>query len=173
MVSILCQMNRILLSENIFILQEVSKEVYTSYIPILNGNLAGHFRHIIEYYNVFFEGLEQGKIVYSARKRDKSIELCCDNAIKAIDNIQKKLIEISNSENILLSITDDLPDDIETTLPSNLSRELLAVYTHTIHHNAIIKIGILTIAPQTKLPEHFGIAPSTIAFHEQQKSVNI
>ncbi len=168
MVTTLCQMNVFLLQENITVLQEISENNYTEYITTLNGTLAGHFRHIIEYYNVFFEGLEYQKIDYSARKRDKSIEASPYNAIIAIQGIETKLSSIAHLENISLFIADDLPNGIETTLPSNLSRELLAVYTHTIHHNAIIKIGILTIAPQTKLPEHFGIAPSTIAFHQQQ-----
>lgn len=173
MVTTLCQMNKVLLSENILVLQEISEEIYTTFIPSLNGNLAGHFRHIIEYYNVFFEGLECKEIHYSARKRDKTIEQCRANAVKAIENTQNNLKNITFSENIPLCITDDLPDDTKTTIQSNLSRELLAVYTHTIHHNAIIKTGILTIAPHTKLPEHFGIAPSTIVFHKQQKSITV
>lgn len=169
MISTLCQMNSALLHENIELLKEVSDSLYTDYNPILNGSLAGHFRHIIEYYNVFFEGLEQQKIIYSARKRDKSIEICCQNAILAIEKIQKQLSDLANYENISLYIADDLPDDIEATLKSNLARELLAVYTHTIHHDAIIKMGILSTAPGTKIPHHFGIAPSTIAFHEGRK----
>lgn len=173
MIATLCQMNKILLSENIEVLQEISDEIYTTFIPSLNGTLAGHFRHIIEYYNVLFEGLEKEKIVYSARKRDKSIEHSSKNAIKSIKNIQGDLDRIISADDIPISISDDLPNEIHTTIQSNLSRELLAVYTHTIHHNAIIKIGILTIAPHTKLTEHFGIAPSTIAFHEQQKSMSL
>jgi hypothetical protein len=166
-------MNKILLSENVSLLQEISNSIYTAFNPVLNGNLAGHFRHIIEYYNVFFEGLEKGEIIYSARKRDKSIENSCKNAIVAIENIQKNLICIQHSENIPVRIADDLPDNEEATILSNLSRELLAVYTHTIHHNAIIKMGILTIAPETKMPKNFGIAPSTIAFHQQKNSITI
>ena len=47
-------------------------------------------------------------------------------------------------------------------LPSTHARELAFVFSHTIHHNAII--GTIARALHVALPENFGTAPSTIAY---------
>jgi hypothetical protein len=52
------------------------------------------------------------------------------------------------------------------TSQSNIERELMYNIEHTIHHLAIIKIGLNAVAPQIALSEHFGVAPSTIR-HKQ------
>jgi len=38
------------------------------------GEISGHMRHIIEFYECFLDGLPAGRIDYDARKRDQSIE---------------------------------------------------------------------------------------------------
>lgn len=39
---------------------------------------------------------------------------------------------------------------------------------HTIHHLALIKVGLKLVYPDLDLPNHFGVAPSTIKFQQAQ-----
>jgi hypothetical protein len=50
---------------------------------------------------------------------------------------------------------------------STVGRELIYNIEHTIHHLAIVKIALKAILPSLELPEHFGVAPSTIR-HRQE-----
>ena len=52
-------------------------------------------------------------------------------------------------------------------LPSTHARELAFVFSHTIHHNAII--GTIARAIGVELPSNFGTAPSTIAYRNQSE----
>ncbi|MDX1476670.1 MAG: hypothetical protein R3301_03155 [Saprospiraceae bacterium] len=51
-------------------------------------------------------------------------------------------------------------------MDSSLERELIYNIEHTIHHLAIIKIGLAIIAPDIPLPAHFGVAPSTVKYKQ-------
>jgi len=53
---------------------------------------------------------------------------------------------------------------------SNIKRELVYNLEHAIHHMAIIRIGVINIAPEIELSEGFGIAPSTIKYYKSLKA---
>jgi len=47
---------------------------------------------------------------------------------------------------------------------TTFNRELLYAIEHTVHHMAIIKIGMLLNYPNVTVPENFGVAESTIQY---------
>ncbi|MFK7899334.1 MAG: hypothetical protein AB8B61_01115, partial [Cyclobacteriaceae bacterium] len=47
---------------------------------------------------------------------------------------------------------------------SSVSRELIYVIEHTVHHMAILKMGAIINFPSVKFPENFGFAQSTIDY---------
>lgn len=53
-------------------------------------------------------------------------------------------------------------------IPTSLERELMYNIEHTIHHLALIKVGLKLVYPDLDLPNHFGVAPSTIKFQQAQ-----
>lgn len=69
---------------------------------------------------------------------------------------QLKLLKISSDYNLIINNT--------AKVNSTLLRELLYVMDHSIHHMALIKIGINVNFPQIHLNENFGIFSSTIKF---------
>jgi hypothetical protein len=50
-------------------------------------------------------------------------------------------------------------------LDSNYYREVMYNLEHTIHHHALIKVGIEHFT-SLQLPESFGVAPSTMQYRE-------
>jgi hypothetical protein len=50
---------------------------------------------------------------------------------------------------------------------STIGRELIYNIEHTIHHLAIVKIALKSSIPGMHLPEHFGVAPSTIRYRQE------
>ena len=51
-------------------------------------------------------------------------------------------------------------------IQTNYFRELLYNLEHSIHHQALIKIALYRI-PHIKIPETFGVAPSTLEYRMQ------
>ena len=64
-----------------------------------------------------------------------------------------------NKPNKLLVLQNESADNLE--IDTNFYREALYNIEHTIHHMALIRVGIKEVSSIT-LPEYFGVAPSTI-----------
>jgi len=143
--------------------------LYQTPLELLSGSTIGqHTRHIIEFYNCLIEQSAEGDkpiINYAKRRRDMLIESAPDHALYTIRDILDKLTAMDMSKTCRLDCTEHGPDNL--LVPSSLGRELIYTIEHTIHHLAIVKIALKAINPSIALPEHFGVAPSTIR-HRQE-----
>lgn len=134
---------------------------YTQPISILEQQTIGHqVRHIIEHWQILIENYESNVINYANRKRDIVIEQNKELAINLLQTLQQQSNKINSTLNIV-SI------DETTTFSSSYYRELDVVAEHIIHHAAIIKMAIISIDSNFKIPTNFGYAPSTISYKEQ------
>lgn len=144
-------------------LHQIDDTQYTSTIPILSHSTIGqHTRHFIEFFQCLLQQVPTTIIDYDKRIRNTVIESNPAAAIQAIDHILTQLPEQTPEKEITL-ISDygiECANCVEVS--TNFRRELIYNIEHTIHHLAIIKIGLLSIAPEIVLPAHFGIAPSTV-----------
>ncbi len=122
-----------------------------------NASIGQHTRHIIELYCELLEGYRSGLVNYDKRKRNKTIETDLQFAIECLTSVMKA-IELPNKP---LLLETGLGSDREMTISSDYNRELLYNLEHAIHHMALIRIGVKELT-QIALPEHFGVAPSTI-----------
>jgi hypothetical protein len=104
---------------------------------------------------------DSGIINYDKRERNKIMETNCSFAITQINNI----IEHLNKENKNLFLKQQI-DGRSIEIDSNYSRELLYNFEHCIHHQALIKVGLLQFNSIT-INENFGIARSTIEYRKQ------
>jgi len=142
---------------------------YQASLAILSGSTIGqHTRHIIEFYNCLLEqSLESVEPVinYANRKRDHRIESEPDYALSYVDSISEKLNELVSDKKCLLNCAEHGQADL--MINSTIGRELIYNIEHTIHHLAIVKIALRSTMPDIVLPEHFGVAPSTIR-HRQE-----
>ena len=143
-------------------LKDIDPEVYSRPLDLLFGASIGqHTRHLVEFYQCLLDQLPEAEINYSNRLRDPQIESDPEVALKAILRIVSQLESIDVKASVTLHCSEHF-EGSDTVVESNVGRELLYNIEHTIHHLAIIKIGLAAIAPQIQLPEHFGVAPSTI-----------
>jgi hypothetical protein len=142
----------------------IDPAVYARPLEVLSGSTIGqHTRHIIEFYACLVEqaaGQHEPRINYAARRRDLRIETDPDHALTLSRTLAGRLGELVESVPCTLDCVEHGDAGLETR--SSIGRELQYNVEHTIHHLAIIKIALRLVAPDIALPEHFGVAPSTI-----------
>jgi hypothetical protein len=150
------------LSESLSLLQDAE---YTKPSKILfNATIGQHARHIIELFLCLENGYTDGVVNYEKRKRDHRIETERKLAIQHLKDIYHR-IERPNID-ILLE-TEDYEDTITTvSIPTNYYREIAYNLEHTIHHMALIRVGINDVSSLV-LPEEFGVAYSTIKYRKE------
>lgn len=146
-------------------LNQLSNEEYLRPSTILlNATIGQHVRHIIESFQCLVKGYDEGVVNYEKRKRDYEIENNKELASSLLKNIYQDL-ERSNKDIILEA--EDYLDTMETvSIPSNYYRELAYNLEHTIHHMALIRVGVNEVS-SVVLPEEFGVAYSTVKYRQQ------
>lgn len=143
-------------------IHNLSYDEYNKRIPELsNASIGEHCRHIIELFEQLNNGYQSGMINYDNRKRDVRLQSDIDFATEAIAIIIKQL-DKPNKQLILVYSLCNEKQEIE----SNYLRELFYNLEHCIHHQAIIKIGMLHFNLQVN-DETFGIAKSTLEYRKQ------
>lgn len=150
------------LNEMVDLLTQLSDNDYTNKCPALSHATIGeHTRHIIEMFQCLENNYDNGLVNYDKRQRNIQIQTDTAFAIKTIKSIQENL-ERPNKRIDLQQII----DGEEIKIESNYLRELLYNLEHCIHHQALIKVGILYSENVTVHPD-FGVARSTIEYRNQ------
>ncbi|HTE24799.1 DinB family protein [Flavitalea sp.] len=141
-------------------LNQLSQQEYAKPCGTLFKNTIGqHVRHILELFQCLENGYDSGVVNYEQRKRDAVIENNKEFATGLLTDVYKKL-EKEDKELILEAIYDDLSDE-PIRIRTNFYREIAYNLEHTIHHMALIRVGINEVS-NIKLPADFGVASSTV-----------
>ena len=150
-------------------LSVIDPVTYQAPLELLSGSTIGqHTRHIIEFYHCLLEqsNNEAGSVIdYSKRRRDYLIESQPDHALQYVNELCDKLNDLDTTLLCKLDCSEHGQEGI--LVESTIGRELIYNIEHTVHHLAIIKIALKSVMPALDLPEHFGVAPSTIR-HRQE-----
>lgn len=127
---------------------------------------SSQLRHVLEFYECFLEGLAGFHIDYDARQRDESIERSRRAALTRIEEILDRLEsepELHKDSTLFVRAEDathlGLRDPFTT---SSVSRELVVLSSHTIHHFALVAMTLR--GHGVIVEERFGVAPSTLSF---------
>ena len=159
-----------LLSNSLGQLREVVYELndtkYTYSLSILGGATIGqHLRHILEFYLCLFEALEARDPVvnYGNRRRDTALETKREKALKTITHIEEQLQKHTSDLSLTLQ---SFTEGIKVQARSSLYREYVFNLEHTVHHMALLRIGLREAAPSLTLDKSFGVARETIAYHK-------
>jgi uncharacterized damage-inducible protein DinB len=155
------------------VLQELSSALYTlpieSYqksLPCLSGSSIGqHARHIIEFYQCLLSSADTSVLNYDDRKRNKLIEENKEYAISCIETIIENFYATNLSQEITMIACYDKSDNA-ISVNTTIQRELIYNIEHTVHHMAIIKIGLKELDSTFDVPANFGVAISTIKHQE-------
>lgn len=165
--SALTSANTNLLDQAVCLMERIGDNAFSTGPELLPSHRAGsHFRHVLEFYECFLNGVESGSVDYDARNHSQALEgnrlAACEKAAEIIGRLQ----EIS-------SLDDRQPLEVrmegdDIFLRSSIGRELQALSSHTIHHFALISIALRLhgIAVDAK----FGMSPSTLQFQTEQSN---
>lgn len=146
-------------------LNQLTNEEYVQPSRILfNATIGQHVRHIIELFQCLEKGYNEGIVNYEKRKRDYQIETNKELASALLKEVYQN-IGRPNKEIILEA--EDYYDTMEiASIPSNYYRELAYNLEHTIHHMALIRVGVNEVS-SIELPVEFGVAYSTVKYRKQ------
>jgi hypothetical protein len=110
------------------------------------------------------KGYANGEVDYDKRIRDNKIETDKNFALSLLQEITRQIGK-ENKSLYLLVYYDEFqvePDKIST----NYYREIAYNLEHTIHHMALIRIGLREIG-DIQVDDSYGVAPSTIKYRQQ------
>jgi uncharacterized damage-inducible protein DinB len=130
---------------------------------VLAPPVGPHFRHCLDFYVCFLDGLDLKVVDYGARSRRAELEQDRRAAVGASESVAERLAELEPgvlSEPLQLRREPADDADREQWLGSTIGRELQFLSSHTIHHYALIALS-LRLAGHP-VPETFGVAPSTL-----------
>lgn len=146
-------------------LQQLSHQEYIKPCNTLFNNTIGqHVRHIIELFQCLENGYDSNMVNYEKRPRDIAIETDKELASQLLQNIFKKLSR-PDKELVLEACYDEHSADA-ITITTNYYREIAYNLEHTIHHMALIRVGITEVS-EIQLSDDFGVASSTVKYRKQ------
>jgi hypothetical protein len=157
------------------LLQGLKLDAYTRKSPdVFGASISGHYRHCLDHFTSVLRALDAEEVDYDDRDRDSRIESSPDFALvitrqlrvgferwspAVLDTPVKARCEISYTHG-------------EAPVTSScLGRELVYCIAHAIHHYALI--WVMARLMNVSLPEHFGVAPSTVAYLESTRREDI
>ena len=149
------------------IVSDINKEDYVFPSVQLSGSTIGqHVRHTLEFFVCLMGSYQSGIINYDLRSRDTQIETHPKIALKSIDAIKCFLKKTTENKCLKLEGSYNTSLDHGFSIETNYYRELIYNIEHSIHHMALIKIGIRELADYVEIPPHFGVASSTVRYKE-------
>jgi hypothetical protein len=140
--------------------EKLTDEQYRFPVRVLSDASVGqHLRHVIEFYEELFNGYDTGLVNYDRRKRDHRIETDRSFALQKLLRIGEEMNRPDKTLSIMASFATE--EGGVSEFKTNYGRELLYNLEHTVHHMALIRVGIEAVSA-IRLPVQFGVAESTI-----------
>lgn len=163
------QTSKRILEQLIGLAENITDKNFTQSLPVLLYTSVGkHYGHIIEFYQVMLEGIHSGRINYDSRKRDPDLEDSRIRCLTELRKVERLFHEPLWPDPIELCGSYSAYSDEVFSVGTNAEREMVYNIEHAVHHMAIIRIAIQHEFPETRLPEDFGYAFSTLK-HLRQK----
>jgi len=146
------------------LLQELTDEQYSMPSNVLfNASIGQHVRHIIELFIELEKGYQSGLVNYEKRKRDYRIETQRNVAAELFHEILNTVEKTNKPLQLEAGFNNNSNDLIYSD--TNYYRELAYNIEHSIHHMALIRVGVNDL-PDLLLDDNFGIATATIKYRQ-------
>jgi len=143
------------------LLNQLTEEQYTKPLSCMAQNSIGkHVRHVIECYQCMLQGIETGLVDYDKRARNMQLETDKDFSLEVLHSISETILKVEEKQ-IQLAVT---YSETTSLVQTSVMREVAYNVEHTVHHLAIIKMGINVAYPSVQIPENVGVASSTISY---------
>jgi hypothetical protein len=126
-----------------------------------SGGIGGHVRHCLDHISALLAGTCTGLCAYDRRQRGTAVETSRAAAIEAIADTTIRLqgLDAVNLESEVFVETQLDSSRATVITRSTLSREVVFLVSHTIHHNAIV--GQMLQARGFDVAPRFGFAAAT------------
>ena len=160
----LLRANSELLQQGIQLLSRHDEVTFKASDPVSWGSgIGSHFRHVLDHYRSFLDGMEYGLIDYDKRVRNTEEEADLNVALSSVGEIAERLdaanVDVAAPVNVRVRASTE-GESVHSV--SSFGRELQFLVSHTVHHYALIAIAsrMQGIFPS----ESFGVAPSTLTY---------
>ncbi len=151
------------------LISKLDDKEYAFGLKTFHGSSIGqHVRHVIEFYQCL---LVQNELLdYDSRQRDLELENRREKAISELKAIKYQINTLEKDTPVFLNSNFSNSSTHVLAAPSSLLRELAYNLEHTVHHMAILRIGVEHNFENIKMPENFGVAMSTQRNNSTQAS---
>lgn len=154
-----------ILSQLANITHQISPGDFSRPSEVLGGSSVGqHIRHIVEFFTTFQEGCKSGVVNYDKRRHDASIERDKNLAFSSLRGIIAFVTNLPGDAPLGLEVSYNAGQSDYQLVHTSLMRELVYNIEHTVHHMAMIRIGLREIATYVQSDDDLGIAASTIRY---------
>jgi hypothetical protein len=135
-------------------------------IALSNATVSQHLRHTLEFFLCLEKGFSAGVVNYDKRDHDQFIEQNKIIALETLQRIKKFVASSPADKSLVLEVAYERTSEDCLRIETNYFRELIYNIEHSVHHMAIMKIGLREVAPYLSIPPDFGIAVSTLRYQE-------
>jgi uncharacterized damage-inducible protein DinB len=144
-------------------LSKIDDPQFSREIINLGGSSIGqHTRHILEFYDGLLQGYACGCINYDMRKRAMILETDTSAALATIVEICSNLSLLQDKSLLLQGDFSHEESEQNSAIQTSVFRELAYCLEHSIHHQALIKVGLIELELLSCIDSTFGVAPATI-----------
>jgi uncharacterized damage-inducible protein DinB len=149
------------LRNNAQIVEDVCGREYSATLKHLeNSTIGKHIRHITDFYDCFFAGVQSGAINYDDRQRNPELEQSRSLAARKIVTLCNRLALLGGLEGHISVTSSSDPQLDPVRMGSTLRRELSFLCSHTTHHLAVIALLMISTGRQPR--DELGAAASTL-----------
>src|SRR6218665_1837719 len=149
------------------LLNQLNPNEYTESLAVLSKSSIGqHVRHTVEFFQCLINGTLTGIVDYDSRKRNLLIETNLSFALANLTDIENNIGTRLNLDRAL-KIRVNYGESRSELIDSNCMRELVYMIEHSIHHFALIRIGVQENFRHIQIESNFGVAYSTIKYKQE------
>lgn len=151
------------------VIKQLEENDFKKPLEVLSASTIGqHARHTLEFFICLIDAKNHGVVNYDNRKHDQLIESDPTLARSVIKSVREFLEKETVDFDLELQANYHAEQEESVKIRSNFHRELAYNIEHAIHHMALIKIGVKNHFSYVDLPEHFGVASSTVRYQKDQ-----
>jgi hypothetical protein len=154
-----------ILSQGEDLLLALPIESYTRRVPLaFNASIGGHYRHCLDHFTSLLRGLDADEVDYDDRERDGRVESQPELALVLTRQMRAQLEQLppgALDAPVRARCEVSYAHGDSPVTGSTFGREMVYAIAHAIHHYALI--SVMARLMDVKLPERFGVAPSTVA----------
>ena len=165
------QISSDLFGQLIAVISQLTPDEYAQPLDLLFGASVGkHLRHVLECYAIALTGYRTGHINYDRRVRQMALENDPQFAIDTMNQMAGLLQQCIEDRTLRFEASYSPDDTTDVSISTTFFRELLYNIEHTVHHSAIIRIGLEKAFPHVHISANFGVAYATV-HHQKQSSL--